>query len=323
MDAKTVSAFYSMPSFEPRSISAIKEFIENGGNAESIRSVRLSEDISIIEENLRAFEKLGVSAVPYVDRLDSTLLWRWVWANTKDVVGNVVLDATCFTRELLGMLLFALSVRREHLDSVEVQYVSPEPRGYISQNETLTESKRWLSQGVVGIRSIVGYPGNFRSEHSRYVIAFAGHEEDRLWKTLEFLEPDILSMSNEKLDSSTVEGADKLSQYVSDALRARIQLPEFSKITFSAKSIEETYNNLTSHLSECGDKNTTLVLMNTKLSFIGAALAALHNRKVRLVYAVPEEYNPLYSKGAAEVRSFDITDAIKSSATTQVQRPLN
>ena len=52
--------------------------------------------------------------------------------------------------------------------------------------------------------------------------------------------------------------------------------------------------------------------MNTKLSFIGAALYALHNQSVRMIYAVPKKYNPLYCLGSGELSTHDITNTLKN-----------
>ena len=319
MSVKNVAAFFAIPSFEPRSAKAIKEFATAGGDAKAVRTIRLSKNTHELVPAISDFNNFGIHNIPFVSREDAKSLWEWVWSNTKDVQGEIVVDATCFTRELLGMLLFALSVRREYLERVEIQYVSAGPAGYVTQNTKLVDDDRWLSKGVVGIRSIIGYPGDFRSEQRRRVVAFAGHEKDRLWETIEFLEPDELSISNEQLKSSTVEGAAEISNLVNEALRDKIQPPKVSSVEFRADSIHETYESLIRLLEKHTDENVAFVPMNTKLSFIGAAFAALHNRNVRLVYAVPETYNPLYSSDEGDLKAFDVTALIKTAETTQVR----
>ena len=313
-----VSAFFAMPSFERRSTKALREFIKNQGEVGVVKTARISEDQIVLQESMEELASYGVHDVPFINRKISRSLWEWVWVNTKDVQGRVVIDATCFTRELIGMLLFALSVRRNYLDEIQIQYVSTGPIGYATQNKTLPDTERWLSRGVYSIRSVVGYPGDFRSERRRRVIALAGHEQDRLMETIEFLEPDELSISNERSNSSTVEGAAEVSQDVVKALRDRIPVPRISAVDFSANSIIETYESLNALLKTHIDENIAIVPMNTKLSFIGAALAALHNQDARLIYAVPEEYNPRYSLDEGTLTSVDIISLIKGARTTPV-----
>ena len=72
-----------------------------------------------------------------------------------------MIDVTCLPRELLGMLLFAVSVARCRIGSVRVAYVAAPEGGYATQNMDLLESDRWLSKGVTEVRSIVGFPGKF------------------------------------------------------------------------------------------------------------------------------------------------------------------
>jgi hypothetical protein len=101
-------------------------------------------------------------------------------------------------------------------------------------------------------------------------------------------------------------------------LRDKIALPKVGTLEFSASSIADTIVGLQSASMDMPRENVTLVAMNTKLSFIGAALFALQNRAVRMVYAVPERYNPLYCKGSGRVERFDITEDVKKAATTPV-----
>jgi hypothetical protein len=177
---------------------------------------------------------------------------------------------------------------------------------------------RWLSNGVLSIRSIIGFPGDFASDRMRHVVALAGHEPERLELLLQFLEPDRLSISGEMEATSTVAGAGQISSDVARRLRDKIALPKVGTLEFSASSIADTIVGLQSASMDMPRENVTLVAMNTKLSFIGAALFALQNRAVRMVYAVPERYNPLYCKGSGRVERFDITEDVKKAATTPV-----
>ncbi len=319
IEPKLVSTFYTMPSFEPRSMVAVSAFLEAGGSREAIHLARLSELRSNFFDLKDEIRTLGLPEITLLDRFSTRSLWNWVWSVTCAAEGNVVIDATCFTRELLGMIIFALSVRRNNLNTVEVQYVSTGPNGYASQNISLSEEERWLSRGVAEIRSILGYPGNFKSEQRRRVVAFAGHERDRLLEILEYIEPTVLSMSSEKEHSSTVDGARAVSKSVADELRDRIPLPVISEVAFSANSIQETQSSLETLIAEAGAENISVLAMNTKLSFIGASLCALEHRNVRLIYAVPEAYNPLYSSDSGDLKKFDITYQIKAAKTTPVQ----
>ncbi|GAA5125718.1 hypothetical protein JIN84_14565 [Luteolibacter yonseiensis] len=321
-EMNNVDLFVGAISFEERSLVMPKKFVESGGKRENIKVVLFADDSVELSENISQFENLGIMDVAKCNRLNSRSLWEWVWGIACECGGNILIDATCLPREPLGMLLFALSVRRDYLQSVRVFYVaapSCDRGGYATQNIKLSLDQQWLSRGVVRIRSIVGYPGNFSSERVKHVVAFAGHEFERLLETIVYYEPSRLSISSENRDTSTVEGASAYSEIVANKLRTEIPLPNIEPVDFSANSIFDTYKKLMAMNIDYEGYNVAIVAMNTKLSFIGAALYALRKRNVRMVYSVPKEYNSLYCKGAGDISEFDITEMIKDARTIKVR----
>ena len=109
-------------------------------------------------------------------------------------------------------------------------------------------------------------------------------------------------------------GAGVLSREVAEKLRDRIQVPKIGSISFSASSVEGVVTSLGALDFDVSVENVTLVAMNTKLAFVGAAMFSLANRGVRMVYAVPREYNPFYCIGVGTEYCFDITDMLKNAA---------
>jgi hypothetical protein len=314
----SISKFFMTPSFEPRSITALEHFIANGGNNALVSALNTADDDKTISVSLDRLAQLNVTNITKVDRYSSKDLWHWVWDQIKDVFGDIIIDATCFNREILSMLLFALSIKRESLKIVYIQYVSAGSQKYATQNIHLQEGDRWLSRGIVGIRSIVGYPGNFSTECIRRVVALAGHELPRLLEAIEFIEPDELSINSEHIGSSTVEKANELSTQVAQLLKEKIQVPRMSDFSFYADSIDKTYESLEKYILLHINENISIIPMNTKLSTIAAALVALKHRGIRLIYVVPEEYNLKYSSDIGDLKQFDITSYIMSAKTEKV-----
>jgi len=305
-------------SFETRSTYWVREFVESGGERSRVFLADVIEGGDEYAENMAAMEELGVENVERVDRLSSESLWRWVVEITdraSDLKGELTIDVTCMPRELLGMLLFAVSVRRRSFDTISVAYVAAPEGGYATQNKGLAEEDRWLSRGVASVRSIVGYPGVFHSEQPCHLVVFAGHELERVLQLVEYVEPRRLTISGELEQSSTVPGAREISLSVAEELKRKMQVPEIGDIGFSSSSIDEVYASLVdARLGESGE-NVALAAMNTKLSFVGAALFALSNRAMRMMYAVPKEYNPLYCEGVGAASQFDITPILNSANT--------
>ena len=320
LSADTV--FLGLPSFEERSLSGLKHFLNEGGQQANVKCALINDDSAQLKVHIEAWQALCPAEIPVLDRFDVKNLWAWVWSSVGIDHTNFLVDASCMPRELIGLILFALSVRRDTLASVNILYTRPgdDPHGYATTRPGLPGEDKWLSKGVFTTRTILGYPGMFLPEREKVLIALAGHEPERLYQMIEVVEPSILAISNEAKGTSTILGAGTVSEGVVAYLRQRIQVPQLEEFTFSADSIDDTYKSLEEKCRIYSDKNLTITAMNTKLAFIGSALYALRERRIRLMYLVPQEYNPLYSTGAQEPKIYDITQHIKNAETTQAQQ---
>ena len=319
-------SFIGAVSFEERSISGLSSAyageILSVGRAEL---VHFRVNLEQLEKNIdQVRSDHGLDTVE-LDRFDTKAMWEWVWNTISNCHSSVTIDATCLPRELLGMLIFALSVRRENIEKANILYTyapSGDREGYATQNQALQEGEGWLSKGIVAIRSIVGYPGDFSSERKCHAIALVGHEFERMLEMLKAIEPSRCSLGNEEGSSSTVYSAGNYSEVVANSLRKDVAVPkEIVQIDFHANSIEKTLEGLKRIDVRPDEENTVLIAMNTKLSFIGAALYALQERSIRMIYSVPERYNPSYCIGAGETKSIDITEYLNQANTTPVSWP--
>ena len=304
------AAMIAAASFEERSSVTARKFVASGGRAEAVFLASIVESAPSYHQQLLEFERLGVTNVDEVDRFSSGAMWSWcvsVVERAAQLRPTLVIDITCIPRELLGMLLFAVRAHLENFPNVFIAYVAAPSNGYATQNPNLQDSEKWLSRGVMAVRSIIGYPGTFRGERPTHLIALAGHEFERLFAIVEYVEPSRLTIGAEQKLSSTVPGAGVLSQSVAERLKDRIQVPAIGDISFSASSIEDVISTLDQLTLDLSVENVALVAMNTKLAFVGAALFSLMNRGVRMIYAVPREYNPLYCIGVGDEYCIEIT----------------
>ena len=303
-------------SFEERSLLTTKKFLTDMGEPSDVRLANVIEYNVQHQENVARFRELKIEAIEDLDRFDSKALWRWAWKTIGAAPrGDIAVDITCFPRELLGMILFAISLMRNKFGNVTVNYIAAPEGGYATQNLELEESARWLSKGVRDIRSIIGYPGEFSGEKEGHLIALTGHEKERMMEIVEYVEPRTLSIGSGEIGSFTTAGADEYSRRVVQALRSRVPVPEMERIAFRSDSVEDVYERLGEMGLDFGKKNVSLAGMNTKLSFVGAALFALHERRVRIVYAVPEKYNSRYCQGVGKAYQHDITDLLRQANT--------
>ena len=315
MKSRTVT-LVAAASFEERSLVTTRRFLETLGEPGDVYLANVIEDNVQYEENVAAFRELGIKRMKSLDRFDSRALWSWTWETVQAVPrGDIIVDITCFPRDLLGMILFAISLMRNKFAKVLVKYIAAPEYGYATQSPKLEESARWLSQGVRDIRSIIGFPGIFSGEKAGHLIALAGHEEGRLMEIVEYVEPRKLSIGSGEVGSSTTAGADEYSRHVVQALRSRVPVPGIETLGFRSDSVRDVYDSLLRVRLDFGSENVSLTAMNTKLSFVGAALFALRERRVRVVYAVPEKYNPFYCTGVGKAFCFDVTELINQATT--------
>ena len=311
------AAMIAAASFEERSSVSVKRFLSSGGRTEAVFLANVVESGPSYEAQLQGFTKLGIDGADPVDRFSSHSLWSWcssVVGQAAQTKPSLVIDVTCMPKELLGMLLFAVWVWRECFPKVFVAYVSAPSGGYATQNPELAEKDRWLSRGVTVVRTIIGYPGAFRGDRPTHLIVLAGHEFERLFAITEYVEPSRLTIGEPEETSSTVSGAGVLSQEVARELKDRIQVPYIGDISFSASSIEDVVATLRRLNVDVSAENVALVAMNTKLAFVGAALFSLANRGVRMIYAVPREYNPLYCTGVGKEYCVEITTMLRAAS---------
>jgi hypothetical protein len=300
--------FFGVASFEERCAVGIRNYEGKIGNDVKARFAMLDEKESMeLSTSVKKLSQTGVTNIKVLDRFKARSLWDWVWQNVNGIKGRVVLDVSCMTRELVGMFLFALSLRKKQFEKISVLYVSAPILGYATMNPTLPNGDKWLSKGIYKIRSILGYPGDFSPHKRGHVVALSGHEKDRLMEIIEYLEPERLSISGEMENSSVVLGANTISSQVAEELRSRIALNECQSFGFTANSISGTVKGLEGLDMDLETENVTLVAMNTKLSFTGAACFALKHRSIRMVYGVPLEYNTKYTSGIGELYEEEIT----------------
>ena len=308
-DALLVTAI----SFEERSLAFVRHFILSEGDRSSVFAANIKEDSSRYYEVLSEFTLLGIKNIAEVDRFDTRTMWNWALYTLRKISDSnkaIILDISCMPRDLIGMLIYLLNQLRDNFRSIYIAYVTVPESGYATQNPDLEEDDQWLSKGVASVRSIIGYPGVFRTERSSHLVALAGHEFERLYSIAEFVEPNKLTVGGECKTSSTARGAYEKSEEVANRLKARIPVKEIVDISFSASSIEQVVHYLSQLDLSFEDENITLAAMNTKISFVGASLFSLQNRSIRMVYAVPSEYNARYSNGVGDMQLFDITSKI-------------
>ncbi|UYN93140.1 MAG: hypothetical protein KIT25_13795 [Enhydrobacter sp.] len=202
----------------------------------------------------------------------------------EDSHGDVLVDITSFTHEALLILMRVLKERLGQHQKAYVAYNPAKSYGDVASGET-----PWLSRGLKAIRSVLGYPGNVVPGRPLHLLVMAGYEPDRAARIIDAYQPRVLSLGNGAEDSSVDERMHELNKFFVGGLKA--SQPSFQEFTFSCLNPELACNALVDAISKQKRHNVVVAPMNTKLSTIGAALAALRDPTIQLCYSVPEYYN--------------------------------
>lgn len=199
-------------------------------------------------------------------------------------IKNIIIDISTFTHEALLILLKIVYVQRFSFDSIFLLY------------NGAAEYATWLSMGCRNIRNVIGFPGLFNPAYKNHLIVLTGFEKERATKLVELFEPDILSIGygSEPTDKNHLETMQKMKEDFNDWF-GNIGLP-WTKFDFSCTQIDSTMNQVTEIINNGQNENIILVPLNTKLSTISVALIALQNKRIQIVYPIPETYNLQYSR---------------------------
>ncbi len=102
---------------------------------------------------------------------------------------TVVVDITTFTHEALLILLRLLQNTAEKRDRLLLAY-SPAAEYSVG----LPPSEKWLSRGIRGIRSVLGYPGELKPSLKSHLIILPGFEFHRAARLLDAFQPNFVSI---------------------------------------------------------------------------------------------------------------------------------
>lgn len=197
--------------------------------------------------------------------------------------GKVVVDITTFTHEAL-LILFQLVRRRFRRVQVIYAYASAREYAY-----GLAVEEKWLSRGVEDVRSVLGYPGTFRPSRKLHLIVLVGFEHERIGELISQYEPSLVSLGYGE------PGPRGTSDHIPSAILGFGRLKalygganEFSFPCFDPIATKEVLKGTTARHPKY---NVIIAALNTKLSTLGAALAAIENEEVQLCYAQAVLYN--------------------------------
>lgn len=203
---------------------------------------------------------------------------------------DLVLDITSLTHELL-VALIGLLASEDLLSRVTLLYT-----GAAEYSFNTSDDQAWLSRGVVEIRSVLGFPGVMLPSKKLHLIIMAGFEIERAVEVIRRYEPATLTIGyGSKLHSVSEKHHNANKGFAAEIEALLTQQDGMSNdlhhFEFSCVDPYATKEDLMSYISQAQNENIVICPLNTKLSTVGAALAALELPHVQICYAQPAEYN--------------------------------
>lgn len=201
------------------------------------------------------------------------------------VIERVFLDCSTFTHEGLLMMFRLLEYKREKYAELLVGYVGAKD---YSTDEPDPE-KKWLSSGIREIRSVIGYPGVISPARSNHLIVVFGFEVERTMALIEHVQFDKVSLGfgpeHESIDSAHHHINVVRHRHLMDVY------PHATGFELSLTDMNRAKASIDRQVASFPGANTVIAPMNNKVSTLGAALAAIENSSIQLIYVRPVQYN--------------------------------
>jgi hypothetical protein len=197
---------------------------------------------------------------------------------------KTLIDVSTFTHEALLITLRAVQSLARSIDVVQFVYVPAQE--YSIGNE---DGDKWLSKGIREIRSVIGYPGELLPSRKIHLIVLVGFETERARALVEAYEPSLITLGYGTEVASTSKKNFTANELFHKKMVALF--PKSKSFNFAPNNFSETAAALKAEVARHPEHNVVIAPLNTKLSTVGSALAAISDEAIQLCYAQAELYN--------------------------------
>lgn len=196
---------------------------------------------------------------------------------------EICIDITCMTHETL-LIIISLMKHVFGSDYSHALLLYCPAREYDPGTEY---QKKWLSKGVKGVRSILGYSGRVLPSKKNRLLVLVGFEVQRAEGLISVYEPNSLALGwgDDPLNSNHKKVVESKHKKLAQIF------PTAQTFKFSSSDPYLVRDLLIQEAEKSEDQNLLVAPMNTKLSTIGAALAAFAKPEIQLCYAPAITYN--------------------------------
>jgi hypothetical protein len=200
---------------------------------------------------------------------------------------NVLVDITTFTHESLLILVKLLTVSGFAARKTRFVYASAAEYSVGDDN-----SEKWLSKGVHEVRSVLGFPGEMLPSRRQHLIVLVGFEHERAAELIQTYEPSVITLGHGRAGSATSKKHEAANRHFHGLVTSMASTyGRVRKFDFACNDPIDTCAAIEKQMRGVKSMNTVIAPMNTKLSTLGAVLAAKRHEAIQLCYARASQYN--------------------------------
>lgn len=303
-----VDVIISSSSFEDRCFIIPKIFIKLDLKKRIIFSNR--NEGEIVNKNANKLVNLDKEKSKKVEfnSNDPVSIYFQISKTVNEILSNftkphIVVDVTTFTHESLLILLKYIQLKFDGFRKVTCLYVGAKEYSFNVKDD----NDKWLSKGIIDIRTILGYPGLTDFTEKNHLVILFGFEFNRTRQIINEYEYDFISIGFANIDSSIQTNHQKINY--ERHCKIVSEYSNINEFNFSCVNPYDAKRQLLEYINKPQFKNLNTVIapLNNKLSTIGAGLAAIENEKIQLAYAKPAIYNTYgYSIPNSDIYTFDL-----------------
>jgi len=287
-----IDVFVCCGSFENRSLS-VASAIEPASVRKAIVGEHVNLHRHVAANTAKLMERfegkslaLGLNSASPIESADN--IADALETCRSDARQRVVVDVTTFTHE--SLLILAELLGRVFSENDDVLFVYTIAEKYASG---LPDDEKWLSKGIEDTRTVLGFPGNVLPGRGIHLVLLHGLEPERSKSLIANYEPEFLSLGRSDeasalADKGLLSANRRVHGEVLAFAKNTVDLEEFP---FVANEPEESRQVIQERACLRDDLSVIVAPMNTKLSALGAGLAARDNPAIQICYAQPVTYN--------------------------------
>lgn len=191
---------------------------------------------------------------------------------------NLVVDISSFTREAILIILKIVKINKESFSDVYFFY----------RKADVSDS---LSDGIINVRSILGYMGDFDPGKPIHLVLLSGFEYERAKGIIDIIEPAKISIGLGSESESITDELRRKNQEFTDKLVAYYSNDDIFIFEHSLINLNDAKNTLSEIVDRYIDYNVVIAPLNNKVSTVAAGLLGIDNDAIQLCYSQMGSYN--------------------------------